>query len=74
MGLRQFSMNPSQLLTVKQRLFELSTRTAARLAGRVLRSHDPIEIRRTIERGSADGRAVSRTSAAAAPALAQLSP
>src|SRR3984893_15122988 len=56
MGLRQFSMNPSQLLVVKQRLFELSTRTAARLSARVLRSHDPIEIRRAIERSSADGR------------------
>jgi phosphotransferase system enzyme I (PtsI) len=74
MGLRQFSMNPSQLLTVKQRLFELSTRTAARLAARVLRSHDPIEIRRAIERGSANGRARSRMPLPTAPALAQLSP
>jgi phosphotransferase system enzyme I (PtsI) len=68
MGLRQFSMNPTQLLTVKQRLFELSTRGAARLATRVLRSHDPIEIRRAIERSSANGRAAPRS------AQVQLSP
>jgi phosphotransferase system enzyme I (PtsI) len=74
MGLRQFSMNPSQLLTVKQRVFELSTRTAARLAARVLRSHDPIEIRRAIERGRANGRAASRPQLPVAPAQAQLSP
>lgn len=73
MGLRQFSMNPSQLLTVKQRLFELSTRTAARLTARVLRSHDPIEIRRAIERGSANGRA-ALMSPPTAPAQVQLSP
>jgi phosphotransferase system enzyme I (PtsI) len=70
MGLRQFSMNPSQLLVVKQRLFELSTRTAARLSARVLRSHDPIEIRRAIERSSADGRTAARLSP---PAAAQVS-
>jgi len=62
------------LLTVKQSLFELSTRTAARLAARVLRSHDPIEIRRAIERASANGRAASRVPPPASPALAQLSP
>jgi phosphotransferase system enzyme I (PtsI) len=72
MGLRQFSMNPSQLLSVKQRLFEVSTRTAGRLAARVLRSHDPIEIRRAIERG-ASGRAAPRPSPVV-PAQAQLSP
>ena len=54
--------------------FELSTRTAARLAARVLRSHDPIEIRRAIERGSANGRAAPRPPLPVAPALAQLSP
>ena len=73
MGLRQFSMHPSQLLTVKQRLFELSTRTAGRLATRVLRSHDPIEIRRAIERGRTNGRADSSAPLAAAAPPAQLS-
>jgi phosphotransferase system enzyme I (PtsI) len=74
MGLRQYSMNPTQLLTVKQRLLELSTRTAGRLAARVLRSHDPIEIRRAIERGRSNGRDVPRLELAPAPTLAQLSP
>ncbi len=73
MGLRQFSMNPSQLLTVKQRLLELSTRSAGRLTARVLRSHDPIEIRRAIERGSANGRA-ALMSPPNVPAQVQLSP
>jgi phosphotransferase system enzyme I (PtsI) len=74
MGLRQFSMNPAQLLTVKQRVFEVSTRTAARLAARVLRSHDPIEIRRAIERGRANGQVASRSQHPVATAQAQLSP
>jgi phosphotransferase system enzyme I (PtsI) len=73
MGLRQFSMNPSQLLAVKQNMFELSTRTAARLSARVLRSHDPIEIRRAIERSSAGARAAARPSAPGAAAPAQVS-
>jgi phosphotransferase system enzyme I (PtsI) len=71
MGLRQFSMHPSQLLSVKQRLFELSTKSAARLAARVLRSRDPVQIRRAIERGQANGarpvaRRASRSAAASA--------
>jgi phosphotransferase system enzyme I (PtsI) len=56
MGLRQFSMHPSQVLSVKERLFTLSTKTAAKLAARVLRADDPVEIRKMIER------AVTRTS------------
>ncbi len=50
MGLRQFSMHPSQVLSVKERLFTLSTKTAAKLASRVLRADDPVEIRKMIER------------------------
>jgi len=50
MGLRQFSMHPSQVLSVKERLFALSTKTAAKLASRVLRADDPVEIRKMIER------------------------
>ncbi len=72
MGLRQFSMHPSQLLSVKQRLFDLSTRTASRLAGRVLRSHDPVEIRRAIERGRINGKATGRRPAASLAVPAQL--
>jgi phosphotransferase system enzyme I (PtsI) len=69
MGLRQFSMHPSQLLAVKERLFELSTKGAARLAARVLRSRDPLEIRRAIDRGRAHaGRAPARPARGAAAA------
>ena len=74
MGLRQFSMNPSQLLTVKQRLFELSTRTATRLANRVLRLHDPVEIRRALERGTTNGRTAPRPVSTATPVSARVSP
>ncbi len=50
MGLRQFSMSPAQILPIKQRLFELDTKAAARLAARVARMHDPIEIRSALQR------------------------
>jgi phosphotransferase system enzyme I (PtsI) len=49
MGLRQFSMHPSQILSVKERLFTLSTKTAAKFAARVLRADDPLQIRKLIE-------------------------
>ncbi len=49
MGLRQFSMHPSQILPVKQQLFGLSTKDAVRLAGRVLRESDPIRIRAVMD-------------------------
>lgn len=52
MGLRHFSMNPAQLLGVKQRLFELDSKTAARLAARVARLHDPQLIRSTLARAA----------------------
>jgi phosphotransferase system enzyme I (PtsI) len=54
MGLRQFSMHPSQVLSVKERLFSLSTKTAAKLAARVLRADDPLEIRKAIEKAAAE--------------------
>ena len=50
MGLRQFSMHPSQILPIKERLFDLSTKEAGRLAGRVLRESDPMKIRAALER------------------------
>ena len=53
MGLRQYSMHPSQILSVKERLFTLSTKTSAKLAARVLRADDPLEIRRIIEKAVA---------------------
>jgi phosphotransferase system enzyme I (PtsI) len=52
MGLRHYSMNPGQILAVKQRLFELDTRTATRLWGRVSRLHEPTEIRATLARAA----------------------
>jgi phosphotransferase system enzyme I (PtsI) len=53
MGLRQYSMHPSQILSVKERLFGLSTKTAAKLAARVLRADDPLEVRKQIEKAIA---------------------
>ena len=50
MGLRRFSMNPAQLLGVKQRLFELDSKAAARLATHIARLHDPLQIRAVLER------------------------
>jgi phosphotransferase system enzyme I (PtsI) len=49
MGLRQFSMHPSQILPVKEQLFELSTKDAVRLAARVLRECDPVRIRAALD-------------------------
>jgi phosphotransferase system enzyme I (PtsI) len=53
MGLRQYSMHPSQLLSVKERLMTLSTKTAGKLAARVLRADDPMDVRRALERSRA---------------------
>ncbi|GAB4475452.1 MAG: phosphoenolpyruvate--protein phosphotransferase [Burkholderiaceae bacterium] len=56
MGLRQFSMHPSQILPIKERLLELSVKSAAKLAARVLREHDPLKIRASLAvRRAADG-------------------
>ncbi|MCX8005762.1 MAG: phosphoenolpyruvate--protein phosphotransferase [Burkholderiaceae bacterium] len=52
MGLRQFSMHPSQILAVKARVLETSRRAAAALAARVLRAHDPLEVRAALERAA----------------------
>jgi phosphotransferase system enzyme I (PtsI) len=50
MGLRQYSMHPSQILPVKERLFELSFKESGRFAGRVLRMSDPVKIRHVLQR------------------------
>ncbi|SPE31476.1 Phosphoenolpyruvate-protein phosphotransferase [Burkholderiales bacterium] len=73
MGLRRFSMNPAQLLSVKQRLFELDSKAAGRLAARVARLHDPQQIRAALERsrrseGAAATRASGKRPAPARPA------
>jgi len=53
MGLRQFSMHPAQVLSVKERLFTLSTKAAAKFAARVLRADAPLQIRKLIEKSAA---------------------
>ncbi len=69
MGLRRFSMNAAQLLGVKQRIFELDCKTAARLAARVARLHDPAQIRLALERAQQANAAqlAGRAARAAAP-------
>jgi phosphotransferase system enzyme I (PtsI) len=54
MGLRRYSMNAGQLLGMKQRLFELDSKSAARLANRVARLHDPMQIRAALARSQQD--------------------
>ena len=72
MGLRRFSMNPAQLLSVKQRLFELDSKAAGRLAARVARLHDPQLIRAALERaGSTSARKRALPAAAVVPELAR---
>jgi len=61
LGLRQFSMHPSQILAVKQRVLETSRRAAMQLAARVLRAADPVEIRKTLDRAAARGQAARRS-------------
>jgi phosphotransferase system enzyme I (PtsI) len=53
MGLRQFSMHPSQILAVKERVLDTSRRAAMQLAARVLRASDPLAIRATLDRAAA---------------------
>ena len=52
MGLRQFSMHPSQILPIKERLFDMSTKDAQRLAARVLRESDPVKIKAVLLRAA----------------------
>ena len=52
MGLRQFSMHPSQILAVKERVLDISRRSAIQLAARVLRAADPAAIRATLGRAA----------------------
>ena len=56
MGLRRFSMNTSQLLSVKQRLFDLDSKAATRLTTRLLRMSDPTDIRAALARRDAVAR------------------
>jgi len=54
MGLRQYSMHPSQILPLKERLFMLSTKDSARLAARVLRQSDPVKIKAALVRAASE--------------------
>jgi phosphotransferase system enzyme I (PtsI) len=65
MGLRQFSMHPSQILGVKQRVLETSRRSAIQLAARVLKQNDPLEIRKMLERAAARSIAAGKATAKA---------
>ena len=67
LGLRQFSMNPSQILGVKQRVLETSRRSAMQLAARVLRAVDPMEIRKALERAAAKSQAQAQAQIAPRP-------
>ncbi len=60
LGLKQFSMHPSQILAVKQRVLETSRRSAIQLASRVMRTADPIEIRKTLDRSAVRSAAAAR--------------
>jgi phosphotransferase system enzyme I (PtsI) len=64
MGLRQFSMHPSQILAVKHRVLETSRRSAMQLAARVLKQSDPLEIRKSLERAAARSLAPAKPAAA----------
>jgi phosphotransferase system enzyme I (PtsI) len=44
-GLREFSMHPAQLLSIKQQVLRTRVREAEALAARVCRTHDPAKAR-----------------------------
>lgn len=50
LGLRQFSMNPAQLLDVKQCVLNTSLPELVTLTQRILRAHDPLKIRELLEK------------------------
>jgi len=50
LGLRQFSMNSAQLLSVKQRVLTTSLPEIVTLTQRILRANDPLKIRELVEK------------------------
>ncbi|HXX11087.1 MAG TPA: phosphoenolpyruvate--protein phosphotransferase, partial [Burkholderiales bacterium] len=52
-GLRQFSMHPAHLLTVKQQVLKSDLAQVTQLAGRMLRTEDPDKVRALLERMNA---------------------
>jgi phosphotransferase system enzyme I (PtsI) len=53
LGLRQFSMNPTQLLGAKQRVLTTSLAEIAPLTQRILRADDPLKIRELLDKMNA---------------------
>ena len=49
MGLREFSMHPAQLLSVKQEILNSDLRLITPLAKRIMRSYEPVAIAETME-------------------------
>ncbi len=72
MGLRQFSMHPSQILPLKERLFELSFKDSGRFAARILRISDPVKIRRLLREELEGGPGSAPAGTKKSPALAGL--
>jgi len=50
LGLRNFSMHPSQLLAIKERILRTNLGETQALAQRVLRAHDPAKTRELLAR------------------------
>ena len=50
LGLRQFSMNPSQLLGAKQRVLTTSLPDIASLTQKILRADDPVRVRELLDK------------------------
>ena len=49
-GLRQFSMHPANLLTIKQQVLKSDLGDLTRLANRILRADDPEKAKRLLEK------------------------
>jgi phosphoenolpyruvate-protein phosphotransferase (PTS system enzyme I) len=50
MGLRQFSMHPSQILEIKQQVVMADSIALSNKVGRLLRSEDPERLREQLEK------------------------
>ena len=50
MGLRQFSMNPAQILSVKQKIMQSNCSELAPIVRRMLRYEEPAKIREQLEK------------------------
>jgi phosphotransferase system enzyme I (PtsI) len=50
MGLRQFSMHPAQILSVKQKIMQSNCAELAPIVRRLLRHEEPAKIREQLEK------------------------